>query len=689
MGRPRKPLWPPGHRGFESHTLRHEPSAPVDHPVPGRSPLRAPQPPRLAATTGFAGTPVGSLAMRMGPHMMLGSDPSEVKGAKVDRGVVRRTFTLARPYRRLIFGFVAIIVVEALLDLAPPLLFRSIIDSAIPEANRQQLNMLAGAVVVIAVGSACASYVERWCSAKIGEGLIFDLRVKLFDHVQQMPIAFFTRTQTGALISRLNNDVIGAQRAFTTTLGSVISNVIVLVTTLTAMFILEWRLTLLAIVLLPLFVAPAKRVGRRMQELTRDGMNENSEMNSIMTERFNVAGALLVKLFGQRQRESERFGARAGRVRDIGVKSAIYGRTFFIALGLVGAIGTAAVYWIGGQLVISGSITIGTLVAMAAYVTRIYQPLTALTNARVDIMTAFVSFERVFEVLDTPNPITDRPGAVDLVGVHGRVELDDVWFRYPRTDEGAVASLEHPTGDPAPDAVDEHWVLQGVSATIEPGQLVALVGPSGAGKTTISSLLPRLYDVSEGAVRIDGRDVRDVTQESLRAAIGVVSQDPHLFHDTVLDNLRYARPDATDDEVVDACRAAQIHDVIAALPQGYDTMVGERGYRLSGGEKQRLAIARMLLKDPAIVVLDEATSHLDSENEALVQEALTNALAGRTSLVIAHRLSTITAADQILVVEDGRIVERGRHDDLLAAEGLYADLYRTLVRGDTGPLLAS
>lgn len=627
--------------------------------------------------------------MRMGPHMMLGSDPSEVKGAKVDRGVVRRTFTLARPYRPLIIGFVAIIVVEALLDLAPPLLFRQIIDQAIPDANRQQLNKLAGAVIVIAIGSAFASYVERWCSAKIGEGLIFDLRVKLFDHVQQMPIAFFTRTQTGALISRLNNDVIGAQRAFTTTLGSVISNVIVLGTTLTAMFILEWRLTLVAIVLLPLFIAPAKRVGRRMQELTRDGMNENSEMNSIMTERFNVAGALLVKLFGQRRRESERFSDRAGNVRDIGVKSAMYGRTFFIALGLVAAIGTAAVYWIGGQLVISGTITIGTLVAMAAYVTRIYQPLTALTNARVDIMTAFVSFERVFEVLDTPNPITDRPGAFDLVDVQGHIELDDVWFRYPRTDEGAVASLEHPTGAPAPDAVDEQWVLKGVQASVEPGQLVALVGPSGAGKTTISSLLPRLYDVSDGAVRIDGHDVRDLTQESLRAAIGVVSQDPHLFHDTVRDNLRYARPEATDDEVEAACRAAQIHDVIAALPQGYDTMVGERGYRLSGGEKQRLAIARMLLKDPAIVVLDEATSHLDSENESLVQEALTNALEGRTSIVIAHRLSTITAADQILVVEDGRIVERGRHDELLAAEGLYADLYRTLVRGDAGPLLAS
>jgi ATP-binding cassette subfamily B protein len=408
-----------------------------------------------------------------------------------------------------------------------------------------------------------------------------------------------------------------------------------------------------------------------------------------MTERFNVAGAMLVKLFGQHRREADQFADRAGKVRDIGVLSAMYGRTFFIALGLVGAMGTAAVYWIGGQLVISNAITIGTLVAMAAYVTRIYQPLTALTNARVDIMTAFVSFERVFEVLDTPNPITDRPGAVDLVDVTGRIQFDDVWFRYPNAAEGAVASLENPTGVASPDegpSPDEAWVLHGIDAVIEPGQLVALVGPSGAGKTTMSALLPRLYDVTQGAVRIDGHDVRDVTQSSLRASLGVVSQDPHLFHDTVGANLRYARPDATPDEIEQACRAAQIHHVIAALPKGYDTVVGERGYRLSGGEKQRLAIARMLLKDPAIVVLDEATSHLDSENEALVQEALTAALTGRTAVVIAHRLSTIAAADQILVIDHGRVVERGPHEELVDAGGLYADLYRTLARADAGPL---
>jgi ATP-binding cassette subfamily B protein len=622
--------------------------------------------------------------MRMGPHMAMGSDPSQVEGATVSSGVVRRAAQLARPYRWMLVGFVLVIVVEAVIALLPPLLFRSIIDTAIPDGNRGLLNLLAALVVIAAFVDAAMAYVERWFSSKIGEGVIFDLRVKLFEHVQRMPIAFFTRTQTGALISRMNNDVIGAQRALTSTLGSVVSNVIVLVTTLTAMLLLDWQLTLLALVLLPIFILPAKRVGRRLQKITREGMDLNAAMNTQMTERFNVSGALLVKLFGTGTRESDEFGARAGRVRDIGVRSAMYGRTFFVALGLVAAVGTAAVYWVGGQLVISGTLSIGTLVAMAAYVTRIYTPLTSLTNARVDIMTAFVSFDRVFEVLDTPNPITDRPGAVDLVDPKGHVELDELWFRYPAASEVSLASLEADTTAPLSDEAGT-FVLRDVDATIEPGQLVALVGPSGAGKTTLTSLIPRLYDATEGAVRIDGHDVRDLTQTSLRAAIGVVSQDPHLFHDTVLDNLRYARPSATEDEVHDACRAAQIHDVIAALPDGYDTIVGERGHRLSGGEKQRLAIARMLLKDPAMVILDEATSHLDSENEALVQDALTGALVGRTSIVIAHRLSTITSADQILVLDQGRIVERGSHDELLAKGGLYAELYRILVRAEARP----
>ncbi len=613
--------------------------------------------------------------------MAMGADPTAIEGATLGKGVGRRILKLARPYRRQLIGFVAVIVAAALVALVPPLLFRQIIDTAIPEGDRSLLHVLAALVVVAAVADAALAFVERWYSSKIGEGLIFDLRVSLFDHVQRMPIAFFTRTQTGSLISRLNNDVIGAQRAMTATLGSVVSNVIVLATTLGAMFILEWRLTLIALVLLPLFIIPAKRVGRRLQVITREGMNLNSAMNAQMTERFNVAGALLVKLFGDHTREADEFGARAGRVRDIGVRSAMYGRTFFIALGLVGAVGTAAIYWIGGQLVISAAITLGTLVAMATYVTRIYTPLTSLTNARVDIMTAFVSFDRVFEVLDAPSMITDRPGAVDLVEPAGRIEFDDVWFRYPAAAEVSVASLETDVATPLSDVAGE-FVLRGITAMVPPGHTVAVVGPSGAGKTTLTSLIPRLYDVTTGALRIDGHDVRDLTQASLHRAIGVVSQDPHLFHDSVLDNLRYARPDATDDEIEAACRAAQIHHVIAALPDGYRTVVGERGYRLSGGEKQRLAIARMLLKDPAVVVLDEATSHLDSENEALVQEALTNALAGRTAIVIAHRLSTITTADQILVLDEGQIVEQGRHRELLERNGLYADLFRILVRTD-------
>jgi ATP-binding cassette subfamily B protein len=593
----------------------------------------------------------------------MGSDPEAVRGTTVERDVVLRVVALARPYRGMLAGFLATIVAAALLALVPPLLFRAIIDDAIPSGDRGRLHLLAALVVAAAFGDALLGFAERWFSSRIGEGLIFDLRMALFDHVQRMPIAFFTRTQTGSLISRLNNDVIGAQRAFTATLGSVVSNVIVLATTLSAMAVLEWRLTLLALALLPVFILPAKRVGRRLQALTREAMNLNASMNTRMTERFNVAGALLVKLFGDHDRELREFAGRAGRVRDIGVRNALYGRTFFIALGLVGAVGTAAVYWVGGQLVVSGALSLGTLVAMAAYVTRIYTPLTSLTNARVDVMTAFVSFERVFEVLDAPSPITDRPGAVDLVDPVGRITFEDVRFRYPAGPEVSVASLEGDAGTPQADAVGG-FVLDGITAELEPGRMVALVGPSGAGKTTLTSLIPRLYDVTGGAVRIDGHDVRDLTLASLRRAIGVVSQDPHLFHESVLDNLRYARPDASIDEIEAACRAARIHEVIARLPDGYRTVVGERGWRLSGGEKQRLAIARMLLKDPRIVILDEATSHLDSENEALVQEALAVALAGRTSIVIAHRLSTVTGADLILVLDRGRIVERGTHTSL-------------------------
>jgi ATP-binding cassette subfamily B protein len=623
----------------------------------------------------------------MGPHSLWPRDRDAVKGRTLERALLRRVWQFARNYRRMLAGFLATIVLEALVGIVPPLLVKRILDDALPNKDNGLVTALAIAMVALAFVDALLSLGERWWSARIGEGLIFELRVALFDHTQRMPIAFFTRTQTGALISRMNNDVIGAQRALTGTLGSVVSNVITLAVTLVAMGLLEWRVTIVTILLLPVFIVPAKRIGRQLQTITRESMDLNAEMNTTMTERFNVAGALLVKLFGRHDDESSEFSGRAGRVRDIGVRSAMYGRVFFIALTLVGAVGTAAVYLIGGHLVVSGTITLGTMVALATYVARVYGPLTALTNARVDIMTAFVSFERVFEVLDTPSAIVESPDAVDLVAPAGRVELDDVWFRYPAAAEVSIASLEADpnSGRALPDTPGA-FVLRGVSASIEPGQLVALVGPSGAGKTTISNLIPRLYDVTSGAVRIDGHDVRDLTEISLRGAIGVVSQDPHLFHDTVLANLRYARPDASLEEVHAACRAAQIHDVLAALPDGYDTVVGERGYRLSGGEKQRLAIARMLLKDPTIVILDEATSHLDSENEAAIQEALAHALAGRTAIVIAHRLSTITNADQILVVDDGQIVERGNHESLLAEDGLYAELYRTLVRADVEPI---
>jgi ATP-binding cassette, subfamily B, bacterial len=601
--------------------------------------------------------------------------------AHMDRALVRRVWAFAVPYRRRLALFLVTITAGALLALAPPLLFKRIIDDAIPAGDRGLVTALAALALVLALVSTGLDLLQRYWSAAIGEGLIFDLRAALYDHVQRMPVAFFTRTQTGALISRMNNDVIGAQRALTGTLGQVVYNALTVVATVAAMLVLDWRLSILALAILPLFIVPAKRVGARLQDITREGMELNAAMNATMTERFNVSGAMLVKLFGRHYAETADFSSRAGRVRDVGIRSAMYGRTFFAALGLVGAVGTALVYWVGAQQVISGSIELGTLVAMAAYITRIYGPLTSLTNARVDVLLAFVSFERVFELLDTPRLIEDAPGAVDLVEPKGRIELDEVWFRYPVASEVSLASLEGDGSASVP--LDERRsgvVLQGISATIEPGSTVALVGPSGAGKSTLAALIPRLYDVTAGAVRIDGQDVRSLTQASLRAAIGVVSQDAHLFHASIAENLRYARPGATDEELTAACRAAQIHDVIASLPDGYATVVGERGYRLSGGEKQRLAIARVLLKDPAVVILDEATSHLDAENEVAVQEALATALAGRTALVIAHRLSTVQDADEILVLDEGRIVQRGTHARLLAVGGLYADLYRTLVR---------
>ncbi len=608
--------------------------------------------------------------MRMSPYSLRPGDPSAIKGVKINRHALRRAWSFAGPYRLSIALFMVAIVVSAVLGILPPLLFRQILDNAIPQKNRGEITFLATLLVVAAMGDAFLSIVQRWFSTRIGEGMIYDLRVALFDKVERMPIAFFTRTQTGSLISRLNNDVIGAQDAVTNTLGSVVSNVVVLVTTMAAMLTLEWRLTLLSLIVLPLFIIPAKRVGRKLSAISREQMNMNATMNTQMTERFNVSGALLVKLFGSRRTEVSTFAGRAAKVRDAGIKQAMYGRTFLVALGLVAAVGAAAIYGIGAHLVVSGTIKVGTLVALAALAPRLYQPLTGLTNTRVDMMTALVSFDRVFEVLDAPVAIADKLGAVDLVDPQGRIELRDVWFRYPPAASSSIPSLEAPglehSGDPDQD------VLKGISLVVEPGETVALVGSSGAGKTTLSSLLPRLYDVTGGAVLIDGLDIRNVTLDSLTAAIGVVSQDPHLFHESVLSNLLYARPDASMEAIEVACRGARIYDMINALPDRFETIVGDRGYRMSGGEKQRLAIARLLLKQPAIVILDEATSHLDNENEAQVQAALEMALSGRTALIIAHRLSTIRNADRIVVLDAGQIVEQGTHEELIALGGFYA-----------------
>ncbi|MEZ5374599.1 MAG: ABC transporter ATP-binding protein [Microthrixaceae bacterium] len=603
----------------------------------------------------------------------MGIDENE----RPSRQTVRRVLTFARPYRRQLIAFVSVIVLEAVLALIPTLIFRELIDTTIPNEDTRQLALLAGVVIFVGFANAALSLLERWWSARIGEGLIYDLRTALHDHVQRMPVGFFTRTRTGALTNRMNNDVIGAQRALTGTLGSVASNGAALTATLITVFALEWRLTLLSLVLLPMFLIPASRVGKRLAGITLEGMNLNAEMNTGLTERLSASGAQLVKLYGRYDDEQATLDGQAARVRDIGVRQAMTVRTFMTGLELVGTVALGVLYWLGGLLVVDGGLTLGTLAALTILVPRIYQPLSALSNTRVDVMGALVSFDRVFEVLDLPNPITDRPDAVELVAPAGGLEFDHVDFSYPGSEATSIASLEavgedHREGGP---------VLRDVSAVVEPGWTVALVGPSGAGKTTMASLVPRLWDVSGGSISVDGHDVRSLTQDSLRAAIGVVPQDPHLFHVTVAENLRYARPDATDDELREAARAAQVLHVIEALPQGFDTVVGERGYRLSGGEKQRVAIARMLLKDPSIVILDEATSSLDTESEAAVQRALSAALRGRTALVIAHRLSTIVGADLILVLDEGRVVERGRHGDLLAEDGLYAALYRTLVEG--------
>jgi ATP-binding cassette subfamily B protein len=599
---------------------------------------------------------------------------------RLKAGTVRRIAGYAKPYVRELVLFLILNAIGAVIVVANPLLLKAIIDRGIV-AHRSGLVMaLAITVGVLAIFEAVLGLAQRWYSARIGEGLIYDLRTQVFDHVQRMPVAFFMRAQTGSLVSRLNSDVIGAQRAITTTLSSVVSNVISLVLVLVTMLVLSWQVTLIALVLLPIFIFPAKWVGRRLQKISREQMVLDAEMGSLMTERFNVAGAMLVKLYGRPDQESAMFSDRAARVRDIGVISGMYGRVFFTSLTLVASLATAMVYGVGGSLVVDGSFQLGTLVALATLLSRLYGPLTALSNVHVDVMTALVSFDRVFEVLDLPPMVAERPDAKPLRATADApaVEFDDVTFSYPAASEVSLASLESIART---DTAPRREVLHGVDFRVEPGGLTALVGPSGAGKTTITQLVSRLYDVSEGAVRVAGQDVREATLESLRGAIGVVTQDAHLFHDTIRANLAYARPEATDEDLAEALRAAQIWDLIEDMPDGLDTVVGDRGYRLSGGEKQRLAIARLLLKAPSVVVLDEATAHLDSESEAAVQRALKTALAGRTSIVIAHRLSTIREADQILVIDGGRVVERGRHEELLDRGGLYAELYQTQFAG--------
>ena len=597
-----------------------------------------------------------------------------VTSQKLSPGILRRIARFARPYRRMLLVFLALIVLDALLSAANPLIYRAIIDDGILPHNSGVVVQLALLLAVLALSDVVLSLWQRWISARVGEGLIFDMRTQVFAHFQRMPIAFFTRTQTGALVSRLNNDVLDAQQAFTDTFSSVVGNVIGVAITLAAMLLLSWQITLVALALLPIILLPARWVGRRIQALTRESYNLNAKMISMMTERFNVAGALLVKLFGEPLREIQSFEEKAGRVRDIGVTQAMYTRVFMAAILLTASLATALVYGWGGVLAADGALQVGTVVALTAYLNRLYGPLTALSNVQVDIMTALVSFDRVFEVLDLKPMVAEKPDAVAIPEGPATIEFDHVDFSYPRAEEVSLASLESVA---VLDQAPSQQVLFDVSFTARPGQLVALVGPSGAGKTTISHLIPRLYDVRSGAIRINGVDLRNATLDSIRREVGVVTQDAHLFHDTIRANLRYAKPDASDQEIDEALRAAQIMPLVESLPAGLDTVVGDRGYRLSGGEKQRIAIARLLLKAPKVVVLDEATAHLDSESELAVQVALKTALTGRTSVVIAHRLSTVREADQILVVVEGRIVERGTHTELLAAGGVYAELYRT------------
>jgi len=599
------------------------------------------------------------------------ADPS-VKSQKLKPGTISRIASYGKPYKTQILVFLVTVVIEALLVISSPLLLRELIDKGVIPKDPGLVTKLALLVGLLAIVDAAFNIFGRWFSARIGEGLIYDLRSQVFAHIQRQSIAFFTRTQTGALISRINSDVMGAQQAFTGTLSGVVSNVVSLVLVVTTMLILSWQITLISLLLLPVFLLPTKWVGKRIQALTRDAFNLNATMSSTMTERFNVSGALLVSLYGKPAKEEKFFRSRARKVADIGIQTAMLNRIFFVGITSVAAIATAFAYGIGGHLAINQEITVGTLLAITALLARLYGPLTALSNVRIDVMTALVSFERVFEVLDLHPMITDSQGAKKLESKKLDINFKEVEFTYPKAEEISLASLESAS---RPETVDSGEVLKGISFEVPAGTLTAIVGPSGAGKTTMSGLLPRLYDVTGGSISVGGHDIRDYTVQSLRDSIGVVMQDAHLFHETIAENLRYAKEDATEAEMIEACKAAQIWELVSSLPNGFDTMVGERGHRLSGGEKQRLAIARLLLKAPAIVILDEATAHLDSENESLVQEALRVALKGRTSIVIAHRLSTVMEADQILVLEKGLIVERGTHEELISKGGLYSELF--------------
>ncbi len=609
---------------------------------------------------------------------------------RIDRALLRRVFAYGRPYLNWLIGVFGTIAVISALSVVPPILIRYLVDDAIPNRDLALLSWLGAGMIAVPLVNAVLGTLQRWLSARAGEGVIFDLRRELFAHLQGMSLRFFTATRTGELISRINNDVVGAQQAVTGTFITIVSNVVSVVFILIVMLQADWRLTALAIAALPLFVLPARRVARLLRRVAEAQMEHNANMSAILQEAFNVSGALLIKLFNRSADEQDRFNGEAAQVRDLGVRRALIGRWFFAALGLVSAVGTAAVFWVGGWLVISGDLTVGVVVMFSTLLTQLYGPLSALSNARVEFATSLVSFERVFEVIDLPREIREAEDAVHLDHVEGRIRFDHVSFRY-QTDGpeglaqvkrfGRGATVEQSIPETATASTRE-WAVEDLSFEIEPGELIALVGPSGAGKTTISYLLPRLYDVALGSIEIDGHDLRNLTLDTLSEAIGVVTQEAYLFHDTIAANLRYARDGATAAEVEAATRAANIHDFIVGLPDAYETVVGERGYRLSGGEKQRLALARVILKDPRILVLDEATSHLDSQSEALIQSALERVMEGRTSVVIAHRLSTILAADRIFVIENGRLVEQGNHRTLLERGGLYADLFETQFRGE-------